>query len=75
MGVMNRGQVYGLWDYDAEAEDELCFREGDCMSVLRRDQQEGEQWWWARSGDREGYVPRNLLGLYLRIKPRQRSLA
>lgn len=75
MGVMNRGVVYGLWDYEAEGEDELSFQEGDCMTVLRRDEQDEAHWWWARCGDKEGYVPRNLLGLYLRIKPRQRSLA
>ncbi|XP_041960918.1 apoptosis-stimulating of p53 protein 2b isoform X1 [Alosa sapidissima] len=75
MGIMNRGVVYGLWDYEAETEDELSFREGDCMTVLRREDQEETQWWWARCGDKEGYIPRNLLGLYLRIKPRQRSLA
>ncbi|XP_076841111.1 apoptosis-stimulating of p53 protein 2b isoform X1 [Brachyhypopomus gauderio] len=75
MGVMNRGVVYALWDYEAEGADELAFREGDCMTVLRRDDGEETEWWWARCGDHEGYIPRNLLGLYLRIKPRQRSLA
>ncbi|XP_046899607.1 apoptosis-stimulating of p53 protein 2b isoform X1 [Hypomesus transpacificus] len=75
MGVMNRGVVYALWDYDSESDDELAFREGDCMTVLRRDDKEETDWWWARFGDREGYIPRNLLGLCLRIKPRQRSLA
>uniref|UniRef100_A0A4W4H0Z5 Tumor protein p53 binding protein, 2b n=1 Tax=Electrophorus electricus TaxID=8005 RepID=A0A4W4H0Z5_ELEEL len=75
MGVMNRGVVYALWDYEAESADELSFREGDCMTVLRREDGEETEWWWARCGDNEGYIPRNLLGLYLRIKPRQRSLA
>ncbi|XP_056136569.1 apoptosis-stimulating of p53 protein 2-like [Lampris incognitus] len=75
MGVMNRGVVYALWDYQVEQEDELGFQEGDCLTVLQRDDGEESEWWWARCGDREGYIPRNLLGLYLRIKPRQRSLA
>ncbi|XP_034534164.1 apoptosis-stimulating of p53 protein 2-like isoform X2 [Notolabrus celidotus] len=75
MGVMNRGVVYALWDYDPQSEDELGFIEGDCMTVLRREDDVETEWWWARCGDREGYIPRNLLGLYLRIKPRQRSLA
>jgi hypothetical protein len=35
MGIMNRGVVYALWDYDAEDDDELDFLEGDCMTVLR----------------------------------------
>ncbi|XP_068582892.1 apoptosis-stimulating of p53 protein 2-like isoform X2 [Cebidichthys violaceus] len=75
MGVMNRGVVYALWDYEPQSDDELGFSEGDCMTVLRRDDEAETEWWWARCADREGYIPRNLLGLYLRIKPRQRSLA
>uniref|UniRef100_A0A671VB89 Tumor protein p53 binding protein, 2b n=1 Tax=Sparus aurata TaxID=8175 RepID=A0A671VB89_SPAAU len=75
MGVMNRGVVYALWDYEPQAADELGFSEGDCMTVLRREDEVETEWWWARCGDSEGYIPRNLLGLYLRIKPRQRSLA
>uniref|UniRef100_A0A673GIG8 Tumor protein p53 binding protein, 2b n=1 Tax=Sinocyclocheilus rhinocerous TaxID=307959 RepID=A0A673GIG8_9TELE len=75
MGIMNRGVVYALWDYDAESPDELSFKEGDCLTVLRREDREETKWWWARCADNEGYIPRNLLGLYPRIKPRQRSLA
>ncbi|XP_039091736.1 apoptosis-stimulating of p53 protein 2 isoform X3 [Hyaena hyaena] len=75
MGIMNRGVLYALWDYEPQHSDELPLREGDCMAVLRREDEEETEWWWARLQDREGYVPRNLLGLYPRIKPRQRSLA
>ncbi|XP_040905374.1 apoptosis-stimulating of p53 protein 2-like isoform X3 [Toxotes jaculatrix] len=75
MGIMNRGVVYGLWDYTGENPDELSFREGDCMTVIRREDEDEIEWWWARMGDTEGYIPRNLLGLYPRIKPRQRTLA
>ncbi|GCC34374.1 hypothetical protein chiPu_0012847 [Chiloscyllium punctatum] len=75
MGIMNRGVVYGLWDYDSQTEDELSFKEGDCMSIIRREDEVEIEWWWARLNDGEGYVSRNLLGLYPRIKPRQRSLA
>ncbi|XP_034043695.1 apoptosis-stimulating of p53 protein 2-like [Thalassophryne amazonica] len=75
MGVMNRGVVYALWDYEAQREDELDFSEGDCITVLRRDDKLETEWWWVRCGDHEGYIPRNLLGLYLRIRARQRSLA
>ncbi|CAL9686274.1 unnamed protein product [Knipowitschia caucasica] len=75
LGVMNKGLVYGLWDYTAQQSDELSFCEGDAISVLRRRDDTETEWWWARLNDREGYVPRNLLGLYPRIKPRQRSLA
>lgn len=75
MGIMNRGVVYGLWDYGGESPDELLFSEGDCMTIVRREDEDEIEWWWARMGDTEGYIPRNLLGLYPRIKPRQRTLA
>ncbi|XP_010605588.1 apoptosis-stimulating of p53 protein 1 isoform X1 [Fukomys damarensis] len=75
LGVMNKGVVYALWDYEAQNSDELTFHEGDAITVLRRKDESETEWWWARLGDREGYVPKNLLGLYPRIKPRQRTLA
>lgn len=75
LGVMNKGLVYALWDYTAQQADELSFSEGDALTVLRRRDDTETDWWWARLNDREGYIPRNLLGLYPRIKPRQRSLA
>uniref|UniRef100_A0A674A1I2 Tumor protein p53 binding protein, 2a n=1 Tax=Salmo trutta TaxID=8032 RepID=A0A674A1I2_SALTR len=75
MGIMNRGVVYGLWDYSNDNSDELAFHEGDCMTIVRREDEDETEWWWAGTGDTEGYIPRNLLGLYPRIKPRQRSLA
>ncbi|KAG8584505.1 hypothetical protein GDO81_008857 [Engystomops pustulosus] len=58
-----------------ENDDEMTLKEGDCMTVLRREDDNETDWWWARLQDKEGYVPRNLLGLYPRIKPRQRTLA
>ncbi|XP_017541122.1 protein phosphatase 1, regulatory subunit 13Ba isoform X2 [Pygocentrus nattereri] len=75
LGVMNKGAVYTLWDYEAQSADELSFREGEALTVLRRRDDTETEWWWARLNNQEGYVPRNLLGLYPRIKPRQRSLA
>ncbi|KAM9777575.1 apoptosis-stimulating of p53 protein 1-like [Neosynchiropus ocellatus] len=75
LGVMNKGLVYSLWDYTAQQPDELSFSEGDTITVLRRRDETETEWWWAKLNDREGYVPRNLLGLYPRIKPRQRTLA
>uniref|UniRef100_A0A8C8H2Z6 Tumor protein p53 binding protein, 2b n=1 Tax=Oncorhynchus tshawytscha TaxID=74940 RepID=A0A8C8H2Z6_ONCTS len=74
MGIMNRGVVYALWDYEAEDDDELAFQEGDCMTVLRREDKDEIEWWWARCGDREGYIPRNLLGVSRR-ESRDTSLA
>ncbi|CAH2328584.1 apoptosis-stimulating of p53 1 isoform X1 [Pelobates cultripes] len=75
LGVMNKGLVYCLWDYEAQNPDELAFREGDAITILRRKDDVETEWWWARLSDKEGYVPKNLLGLYPRIKPRQRTLA
>lgn len=63
MGIMNRGVVYGLWDYSGENPDELSFREGDCMTIIRREDEDEIEWWWARMGETEGYIPRNLLGV------------
>lgn len=63
MGVMNRGIVYALWDYEAEYADELSFIEGDCITVLRHEDRDESEWWWARCGDNEGFIPRNLLGV------------
>ncbi|CAI9551579.1 unnamed protein product [Staurois parvus] len=75
LGVMNKGLVYALWDFEAQNADELSFREGDSVTILRRKDDTETDWWWARLNEKEGYVPKNLLGLYPRIKPRQRTLA
>ncbi|KAK7142635.1 hypothetical protein R3I94_012099 [Phoxinus phoxinus] len=75
LGIMNKGSVYALWDYEAQSADEVSFHEGDALTIMSRRDDSETEWWWARLNDKEGYVPRNLLGLYPRIKPRQRSLA
>ncbi|XP_077323703.1 apoptosis-stimulating of p53 protein 1 isoform X3 [Lithobates pipiens] len=75
LGVMNKGLVYALWNFEAQNADELSFREGDAITILRRKDDTETDWWWARLNEKEGYVPKNLLGLYPRIKPRQRTLA
>ncbi|XP_043916133.1 apoptosis-stimulating of p53 protein 2 [Protopterus annectens] len=62
MGIMNRGVVYALWDYEVENVDELSFKEGECMTVIQREDELEVEWWWAQLRDKEGYVPRNLLG-------------
>lgn len=63
LGVMNKGTVYALWDYEAQNQDELSFGEGDAVTILRRQDDSETEWWWARLEDNEGYVPRNLLGV------------
>ncbi|XP_053329119.1 relA-associated inhibitor [Spea bombifrons] len=66
MGETQSGVIYALWDYSAEFADELSLREGDSVTVLRKDG-EGGTWWWASLCGREGYVPRNYFGLYPRV--------
>ncbi|XP_052386652.1 apoptosis-stimulating of p53 protein 1 isoform X2 [Carassius gibelio] len=75
LGVMNKGTLYALWNYEAQSSDELSFHEGDALTIMSRRDDSETEWWWARHDEKEGYVPRNLLGLYPRIKPRQRTLA
>ncbi|KAG9469114.1 hypothetical protein GDO78_021171 [Eleutherodactylus coqui] len=67
MGETQSGVVYALWDYTAEFADELSVREGDSVTVLRKDG-EGSNWWWAALCGREGYVPRNYFGMYPRLR-------
>merc|ERR1719350_1498289 len=71
LGIMNEGIVYAVYTYDAESNDELTFHEGDSMMVLRKGDEVEKEWWWSRreGGDSiEGYIPRNLIGLYPRVK-------
>lgn len=60
---MNKGTVYTLWEYKSQNPDELSFSEGDAITILRRQDESETEWWWARLEDKEGYVPRNLLGV------------
>lgn len=69
LGILHGGVAYGVFAYEAHNPDELSFQEGDMVLVLRKGDDAERHWWWARLGDREGYLPRNLLGLYPRVKP------
>ncbi|KAM7058998.1 relA-associated inhibitor isoform 1-T3 [Molossus nigricans] len=74
MGLMYSGVVYALWDYSAEFGDELSFREGESVTVLRRDGPEETDWWWATLHGQEGYVPRNYFGLFPRVKAQRNKV-
>ena len=74
LGIMNEGIVYAVYTYEAESNDELTFRVGDSMMVLRKGDEVEKEWWWSRKEKRveeqaEGYIPRNLVGLYPRVPP------
>ncbi|XP_064621529.1 apoptosis-stimulating of p53 protein 2-like isoform X3 [Lineus longissimus] len=69
LGILNAGEVYSLYNYKAQNPDEMTFKTNDKLVVLRKVDQDEREWWWARKGAREGYIPRNLLGLFPRVKP------
>ncbi|XP_063385187.1 apoptosis-stimulating of p53 protein 2-like isoform X2 [Cydia fagiglandana] len=72
LGIMNNGLVYGVFSYTAARPDELSFETGARLQVLRKGDDSEREWWWCRDDTgREGYVPRNLLGLYPRVTPQQ----
>ncbi|XP_075262821.1 uncharacterized protein LOC142354420 isoform X3 [Convolutriloba macropyga] len=82
LGIMQRGLVYALYDYSAEQADELSVGEGEAVVVLRRgDDHEGPEWWTCthvntspggtQREERQGYLPRNIMGLFPRSKPRR----
>ena len=67
LGVMNNGSVYTLYDYEPNdsMDNELTFKDGDQLTILRRGDENESEWWWARHEptQQEGYVPRNYLGV------------
>ncbi|XP_045481159.1 apoptosis-stimulating of p53 protein 1 isoform X3 [Harmonia axyridis] len=67
LGILSNGAVYAVFDYTAQQPDELSFKSGQQLTVLRKGDENEREWWWCRLGDKEGYVPRNLLGLYPRV--------
>ncbi|CAG9855657.1 unnamed protein product [Phyllotreta striolata] len=67
LGTSSNGLVFALFDYAAQRPDELSLREGDQIRVLRKGDESEREWWWSEMGDKKGYVPRNLLGLFPRL--------
>ena len=67
---MNTAEAFAIYDYKAHRSDELDFGVGAKLTVLRRGDDFEKEWWWCKvNAEREGYVPRNLLGLYPRVTP------
>ncbi|XP_075976689.1 ankyrin-repeat, SH3-domain, and Proline-rich-region containing Protein isoform X3 [Anticarsia gemmatalis] len=72
LGIMNNGLVYAVFSYSASRNDELSFETGARLQVLRKGDDNEREWWWCRDdAGNEGYVPRNLLGLYPRVTAQQ----
>lgn len=65
--MINDGLVYALYDYDPDlmVDDELTFKDGDQLIVLKRGDAIENEWYWVKHGNSnsEGYVPRNYLGV------------
>lgn len=68
--------MYAVYDYTAHNSDELSFSEGDRLVILRKGDELEREWWWSRLQDKEGYTPRNLLGVSAtqRARPPPRAL-
>ncbi|XP_038066826.1 apoptosis-stimulating of p53 protein 1-like isoform X2 [Patiria miniata] len=69
MGILNGGRIFAVYSYNAEKPDELAFKDGEELTVIRRGDEEETEWWWAKKGDQMGYIPRNLFGLFPRVRP------
>lgn len=56
--------MYAVFSYSAQQSDELTFDVNDLLTILRKGDDAEREWWWAKINDgKEGYVPRNLLGV------------
>lgn len=71
LGVINNGLVYALYDYepsntlDDTMDNELAFKDSDQLRILRRGDENENEWWWSKHEitQKEGYIPRNYLGV------------
>ncbi|XP_059159043.1 apoptosis-stimulating of p53 protein 1-like [Physella acuta] len=75
LGIINNGEVYGVFDYQATNVDEISFQTGDKLTVLRKGDDLEKEWWWSQFNGKEGYIPRNLLGLYPRITQKVKDVS
>lgn len=71
LGILHNGEVFAVFSYDAQQQDELKFIVNDKLTILRKGDEAEREWWWARTDTgHEGYVPRNLFGV---SNPSERS--
>ncbi|XP_060077098.1 apoptosis-stimulating of p53 protein 2-like [Ylistrum balloti] len=69
LGILNNGATWAVFDYEAVNSDELSFIIGDKILIIRKGDEKEKEWWWSKLDKKEGYIPRNLLGLYPRVIP------
>ena len=85
LGTINHGAVYAVYDYEEMSPnmtDELIFKIGDKLQVMRKGDDVEREWWWAKkdqnsseSSEETGYIPRNLLGLHPRVSPSNKNIS
>lgn len=63
LGKSNHGVVYAVYSFTAQNDDELSFSSGEKLTVLRKGDDVESLWWYSRFQKKEGYVPRNYLGV------------
>lgn len=64
IGTANDAKVFAVADYTAVNDDELSFRAGDQLVILRQGDEDEPLWWWAKHmTGAEGYVPPNLVAV------------
>ena len=83
LGTINQGAVYAVYDYEemsSNMTDELTFKIGDKLHVMRKGDEIEREWWWSRkdndipeNSEESGYIPRNLLGLHPRVAPSNKN--
>ena len=74
LGVSSGGKVFAVYDWRPENQDELSFDIGDEIVVGKKGDEVEKDWWWCSkekgyNGGSEGYVAKNLLGMFPRVVP------
>ena len=74
LGVSSGGKVFAVYDWRPENHDELSFDIGEEIVVGKKGDEVEKDWWWCSkekgfNGGSEGYVAKNLLGMFPRVVP------